>query len=88
MALLISFLPIIEFFSLLAPTMVSLFILFGSFVNEDIKGVDIHGGDNPYPRAGHFSLNHFLTVFDRMPLILPVMSFPTPFLTVNTLTLL
>lgn len=39
MALLISFLPILEFFSLIAPTMASLFILFGSFVNSDIKGL-------------------------------------------------
>ena len=39
MSLLFSFLPIIEYFSLIAPTILALFILFAGFLNKNIKGL-------------------------------------------------
>ena len=39
MALLLSFLPLVKFLSLMAPSMVSLFILFGSLINQHLKGI-------------------------------------------------
>ena len=39
MALLFSFLPLLKFLSLMAPSIVSLFILFGSLINQNLKGI-------------------------------------------------
>ena len=39
MAVLLSFLPLLKFLSLMAPSMVSLFILFGSLINQNLKGI-------------------------------------------------
>ena len=39
MALIVGFLPIINYISLLAPTIISLFILLASLLNHDIKGI-------------------------------------------------
>jgi hypothetical protein len=39
MALLFSFLPIVEYFSLIAPTIIALFILFAGVLNKDLKGL-------------------------------------------------
>lgn len=39
MALLLSFLPLINYISLLAPVIIACFLIMGSFVNQDLKGI-------------------------------------------------
>lgn len=39
MALLFSFLPMVEYFSLIAPTIIALFINFAGILNKDLKGL-------------------------------------------------
>jgi len=39
MALIVSFLPLINYISLLSPTIIALFIVFGSALNQDLKGI-------------------------------------------------